>query len=136
MAVHFSSPPGPDPNGNELFNFTVQNPINPPGDSIYGLDLADLGGLSASITLSGVTLSNFRYLVTDGAGAGTSWLQGNRWYNDELNNSRLSILADAAVVPPVPEPEIYVSLLAGLLVLRLSTRRSRRLRNSEQSKAT
>lgn len=135
MAVHFTSPTGPDPNGNELFNFTIQNPINPPGDSLYGLDLADLTNLSTSITLSGVTLTNFRYFVTDGSGAGTSWLQGNRWYNDESNNSRLSILADVAVTPPIPEPEIYASLLTGLLVLRFATRRSRRLRNSEQLKA-
>ena len=135
MAVHFDSPTGPDPNGNELFNFTIQNPINPPGDSLYGLDLADLSNLASSLTLTGVTLSNFRYYVTDGAGTGTSWLDGNRWYNDESNNARLSILADVAVTPPIPEPEIYASLLAGLLVLRLSTRRSRRLRNSEQSKA-
>jgi len=134
MAVHFSSPSGPDPNGNEVFNFSIQNPINPPGDSLYGLDLADLTNLSTSITLSGVTLTNFRYQVTDGAGTGTSWLQGNRWYNDESNNARLSILADVAVTPPIPEPEIYLSLMAGLLVLGLRSR-SKRLRNSEQLKA-
>src|SRR4051812_23336455 len=113
MAVHFTSPSGSDPNGNDLFQFTIQNPINPTGDSLYGLDLADLSSLSSSMTLSGVTLSNFRYQVTDGAGSGTSWLQGNRWYNDESNYSTLSILADVAVTPPVPEPEIYASFMVG-----------------------
>ena len=135
LTVHFDSPSGPDPNGNGLFNFTIQNPINPPGDSLYGLDLSDLSSLSASITLNGVTLTNFRYALTDGAGAGTSWLQGNRWYNDESNNSRLSILADVAVTPPVPEPETYVTLMAGLFMLGFTARRSRQLRSPRYSRA-
>lgn len=135
LAVHFDSPAGPDPNGNGLFQFTIQNPINPPGDSLYGLDLSDLSSLSASITLNGVTLTNFRYSVTDGAGAGTSWLQGNRWYNDESNYSTLSILADVAVTPPIPEPQTYVTLMAGLFVLGFTARRSRQLRSPRYWKA-
>jgi len=127
LAVHFDSPTGSDPNGNELFHFTIQNPVNPTGDSIYGLYLSDLSGLSSSITLDGVTLSNFRYSVADGSGAGTSWLQGNRWYNDESNYSRLSILADMALARPVPEPASYVTLMTGLLALGFTARRSRRL---------
>jgi len=129
LAVHFDSPTGADPNGNELFHLTIQNPVNPTGDSIYGLYLSDLSGLSTSITLDGVTLSNFRYSVADGSGAGTSWLQGNRWYNDESNYSRLSILADIALAHPVPEPATYVTLMTGLLALGFTTRRSRRLLN-------
>lgn len=126
VAVHFDSPTGSDPNGNELFNFTIQNPTNPTGDSIYGLNLSDLSGLAKSITLDGVTLTNFRYSVTDGSGAGTSWLQGNRWYNDESNYSRLSILADMALAAPVPEPHVLVMLATGLLLLGFSARRARR----------
>jgi hypothetical protein len=129
LAVHFDAPAGADPNGNELFRFTIKNPINPTGDSIYGLYLSDLSSLSKSFTLDGVTLTNFRYSVTDGAGAGTSWLQGDRWYNDESNFSRLSILADIAVASPVSEPHTYVSLMTGLLALGFTARRSRRLLN-------
>jgi hypothetical protein len=128
MAVHFDAPTGLDPNGNELFNFTIKNPLNPTGDSIYGFDLSDLSNLRSSVTLSGVTLSNFRYSVTDGAGIGTSWIGGNRWYNDEYNNSRLSILADVtAVASPIPEPETYAMLLAGLGLLGFETRRRKQL---------
>ena len=124
LAVNFTQPSGPDPNGAELFNFTIRNPINPAGDSIYGFELADLGNFASSITLDGITLSNFRYQVTDGTGAGSSWLTRNWWYNDEYNNSRLQILADASpITPPIPEPETYVMLLAGLLSLGFAARR-------------
>ena len=133
LAVHFDSPPGSDPNGNEVFNLTIQNPINPTGDSIYGLYLSDLSSLSRSITLDGVTLTNFRYTVTDGAGAGTSWLQGNRWYNDESNLSRLSILADVALAHPVSEPATAATLMTGLLLLGFTALRSRRLPNWRRS---
>ena len=123
LTVNFTQPSGPDPNGAEIFNFTIRNPINPAGDRIYGFELADLGTLASSITLDGVTLSNFRYQVTDGAGAGSSWFSQNWWYNDEYNNSRLEILADAtAITPPIPEPETYAMLLAGLLLLGFAAR--------------
>ena len=124
LAVNFTAPAGPDASGSEMFNFTIRNPTNPAGDRIYGLELADLSNLASSITLDGITLSNFRYQVTDGAGAGSSWLTKNWWYNDEYNNSRLDILADATpITPPIPEPETYVMLLAGLLSLGFAARR-------------
>jgi PEP-CTERM motif-containing protein len=124
LAVNFTEPSAPDANGSEIFNFTIRNPLNPAGDRIYGFELADLSNLAGSITLDGITLSNFRYQVTDGAGAGSSWLTSNWWYNDEYNNSRLEILADATpITPPIPEPETYIMLLAGLLSLGFAARR-------------
>ncbi len=129
LSVHFDAPPGPDPNGREIFNFSIRNPINPTGDTIYGFQLADLSNLADSITLDGVTLSNFRYRVTDGAGAGNSWFGSNWWYNDEYNHSTLSILADVRnVTSPIPEPETYALLLAGLGLIGFVVRRRR---NSE-----
>ena len=124
LYVNFTEPSGPNPNGYELFNFTIQNPVNPPGDTIFGFQLADLSGLASSITLDGVTLSNFRYDVTDGAGSGNSWLGSNWWYNDEYNYASLSILADvSAMAAPIPEPETYAMLLAGLAFLGWAHRR-------------
>jgi hypothetical protein len=124
LSVKFTEPTGPDANGQEIFNFSIRNPLNPAGDRIVGFELADLGNFASSITLDGITLSNFRYHVVDGAGAGSSWLTQNWWYNDEYNNSRLEILADVTpVTPPIPEPETYAMLLAGLLVLGFHARR-------------
>jgi hypothetical protein len=127
LGVHFTAPPGPDPNGQEIFNLSIRNPINPVGDRIYGFELGDLSGLAQSMTLQGVTLSNFRYQVTDmpGGGAGNSWLSTNWWYNDEYNRSRLSILADVTTITsPIPEPETYALLLAGLAVIGWTRRRN------------
>jgi hypothetical protein len=124
LSVNFTQPAGSDPSGSEIFNFSIRNPINPAGDRIYGFELADLGNLAGSMTLDGVTLSNFRYGVVDGTGAGNSWLSGNWWYNDELNYSRLEILADVTpITPPIPEPQTYAMLLAGLLLLGYQARR-------------
>ena len=128
LNVNFTAPPGSDPNGHEVFNFSIRNPINPAGDRIYGFELADLSNLASSINLNGVTLSNFRYQVTDGAGAGNSWFSSNWWYNDEYNHSSLSILADVrGVTTPIPEPQTYGMLLAGLGLLGFEAFRRKKL---------
>ncbi len=121
MALNFTTPAGPDANGGEQFALTIKNPINPTGDSIYGFELADLTNLKNSFNLSGITVSNLRYQVVDGAGTGTSFLNTSAyagktyWYNDELNKSSLYVLADfTAPVTPIPEPEIYAMLATGL----------------------
>ncbi|MEN9783340.1 MAG: hypothetical protein RJA24_683 [Pseudomonadota bacterium] len=131
LGLNFSAPTGPDASGSELFNLTVKNPINPTGDSMYGFELTDLSNLSGSFSLSGITVSNFRYEVVDGAGSGTSFLGSSRgttyWYNDESNHASLYILADftAPVMTPVPEPEIYAMLGAGLGLMGWMARRRR-----------
>ena len=134
LGLNFSAPTGPDASGGELFNLTIKNPINPAGDSIYGFELTDLSNLGNSFSLSGITVSNFRYQVVDGAGAGTSFLGTSRgntfWYNDESNHASLYILADftAPVMTPVPEPQIYALLGAGMGLMGWLTRR-RKQRN-------
>lgn len=121
LALNFTTPAGPDANGSEQFALTIKNPVNPTGDSIYGFELADLTNLRNSFNLSGITVNNLRYQVVDGSGSGTSFLNTNAypgktyWYNDELNNSSLYVLADfTAPTTPIPEPEIYAMLAAGL----------------------
>lgn len=134
LGLNFSAPTGPDASGGELFDLTIKNPVNPTGDSIYGFELTDLSNLANSFSLSGITVSNFRYQVVDGAGAGNSFLGSSRgktfWYNDESNHASLYILADftAPVMTPVPEPEIYAMLGAGLGLMGWVARR-RRARN-------
>ena len=116
--LDFTTPSGPDAHGSELFSLTIKNPINPTGDSIYGLAFADLSNLANSFSLSGITVSNLRYQVVDGAGTGTTTFNNNVWYNDEKNNASLYILADfkgnTPPVSPVPEPEIYAMFGLGL----------------------
>lgn len=130
MALNFSAPSGPDPIGGEPFALTIRNPVNPMGDSIFGFQLADLNNLRNSFALGGVTFSNFRYQVFDGAGAGTSYLGlnsgGRFWYNDENNLSTLYVVADVAgMAAPIPEPETYAMMLAGLGMLVIARRRKR-----------
>ncbi len=132
LGLHFSAPTGSDVNGSELFSLTIRNPINPTGDSIYGLAFADLTNLGNSFSLNGVTVSNLRYRVLDGSGAGTSTFASNTWYNPEYNHASLQILGDfTSVATPIPEPETYALMLAGLGLL--SFRAHRRLKKSRAS---
>ena len=137
LDLKFTTPSGPDPKGSEAFALTIKNPVNPTGDSIYGFELADLTNLRNSFSLSGITVSNLRYQVVDGAGSGNSFLHASSttgktyWYNDELNHGSLYVLADftAPVTPPpvtaIPEPETYAMLLAGLGLMGFVVRRRR-----------
>jgi len=129
LAVDFVEPSGPDPSARELFNLSVLNTINPSADRIYGLGLMDLSNLASSFSFNGVSIGNLRYQVVDGAGAGTSGIVNNVWYNDESNLSSLYILADLhATVGPVssvPEPQTCAMLAMGLGMIVLSRRRRR-----------
>lgn len=128
LSLAFSAPNGPDPYGSELFNLAISNPLNPAGDLIQGLGLADLNGLANSINLAGVGIGNLRYSVIDGAGAGTSYFNNNVWYNAENNTSSLYILADfRGTRTSVPEPGPLALFGLGLLGMAWASR-SRRIR--------
>lgn len=127
LSLAFTSPSGPDGAGDELFNLNIRNPINPTGDSTYGLGLADLSSLVSSISLAGVTISNLRYAVVDGAGAGSSSFNNNVWYNSENNWSSLYILADfRTAANSVPEPATLGLFGLGLLGVGFASRKRAR----------
>lgn len=126
LALAFTSPNGPDGSGSEAFDLSISNPINPLGDSLYGLGLADLTGLRNSFSLNGVSVSNLRYAVTDGAGSGTSYLNNGVWYNSEYNWSSLRILADFGNSTPVPEPGTLAMFGIGLLGAAFASKTRRR----------
>ena len=133
IAVNFTTPSRPDPNGGEQFSLTIKNPVNPTGDSIYGFELADLTNLANSFNLSGITVSNLHYQVVDGAGSGTSFLNSvskpgkTYWYNDEYNYASLYIVADfTAPAAPAPEPGTNALMVAGLGLLGFAARRRKR----------
>lgn len=106
LSIAFTSPNASS--DTEVFNLNITNPTNPTGDSLSGLMLADLAGLS--FTLNGVTISDMKYHLDSGAG---STFNSNIWYNPEDVMSRMFITAD--FTNNVPEPGSLVLLAAGLL---------------------
>lgn len=127
LSLNFTAPNGPDAYGNEVFDLTIYNPLNPPGDLLYGLQLADLSSLDNPVNLAGVSMTNLRYSLVDAPGGGISTFDNNVWYNDEYNSSTMYILADfRARVAQVPEPAGLSLLGLGLLAIAISLRRRRR----------
>jgi len=98
-----------------VFDLTVVNPINPPGDVISSFTLADLADLN--FTLPGWTVSNLHYAADSG-----STLCGTSWCNPEGNTGNLYIKADFT---KVPEP-ITLSLFSAGLVGAAALRRRRK----------
>jgi hypothetical protein len=122
FSLNFTTPTGPDTYSSESFDLTIRNPINPTGDSLYGLRLADLTSLDNGINLNGMTMSNLRYSLFDAPGGGYSSFINNVWYNDEYNTSTMYILADFRATA-VPEPTTLSLLGLGLLAVAARARR-------------
>lgn len=129
LDITFTNPNAPDPFATEVFRLNVLNTTNSSGDTIGGFTLASLNGLEFS--LNGVTVSDFRYKVTDLGGDSTNAgcngsdtsLSGNNWFNCELNTAVLQIVADFSAPTQVPEPASLALLGAGLLGLGALRRR-------------
>jgi hypothetical protein len=119
LSIAFTSPG--NSSDSRLFDLTIVNPSNPPGDIISFFTLADLQ--SFSFNLPGWTISNLHY-VADGG----STLCGNNntsWCNPENNTGNLYIKADFTQTVPVPEP-LTLSLFSAGLVGVATLRRRRK----------
>jgi hypothetical protein len=116
LSLIFSNPNAS--NDQEVFNLNITNPTNPTGDSLSGLLLADLAGLSFS--LNGVTVTDLKYLLNGGVG---STFNSNVWYNPEDTTSRMYITAD--FTNEVPEPGSLILLAAGLFSVSMLRRRQK-----------
>jgi hypothetical protein len=114
LSISFTSPIGAG-GDSEVFDLTIQNPINPPGDVMGSFTLSDLSDLT--FTLPGWTVSNMHYVAD--SGTYLCGLNNTSWCNPEGNTGNLYIKAN--FTQKVPEP-VTLSMfgvgLAGAAALR------------------
>jgi PEP-CTERM motif-containing protein len=96
----------------EVFHLDVTQPTNPPGDNVAGssttLNLADTLAALGPITVDGITLSNFRFVLASNQ---NDSFNGATWTNNENHISVLDI--DATVTAAVPEPTTWAMMVLG-----------------------
>jgi len=105
FALNFTSP------GNsfdsQAFSLTIQQPTNPPGDTVLGFTTGTLAGLGP-FTLDGVTVSDIK-IHEEGAGSFNE--ATGTWTNPEGGTSHLYITADFTAA--VPEPSTWAMMILG-----------------------
>jgi hypothetical protein len=104
--------PSPGASDSESFTLTFNQPVNPQGDRVTGLNLILGAGSNAlSSTIDGLTLSDFKFHLQSPVGPGESYSNGT-WLNSEDNTSVLVLTADIAVAA-VPESSTWVMMVLG-----------------------
>ena len=95
---------------NQTFNLTVQQPTNPPGDTVNGFVI---GGLPATFNLGGVSVTDIRFTEV-GAGSFSAGL----WSNPEFGTSQLRLTADFTAVPEPATLTLFGASILGLAALK------------------
>jgi hypothetical protein len=101
----------PNIGDSKVFDLTIINPLNPPGDVIDSFALADLADLG--FVLPGWSISNLHYTADSG-----TTLCGNNWCNPEGNTGNLYLRADFAKIPEPMTMSLFGVGLAGAAALR------------------
>ena len=115
LNIAFTAPIGAS-GDSEMFNLTIVNPINPPGDIISSFTMTDLTDLS--FFLPGWTVSNLHYFAD--SGTSLCGINNTSWCNPEGNTGNLYIKANFTKTY-VPEPmtlSLFSMGLAGAAALR------------------
>jgi hypothetical protein len=107
--LSFSSPSaGSD---SEVFTLTFNQPTNPPGDTVHGLQLVLGGGNALSTTIAGLNLGDFKWtLLPPNFGESYNSATGT-WSNPEDNRSTLVLTAD--ITAAVPEASTWAMMILG-----------------------
>jgi hypothetical protein len=113
LSVAFTSPVA-SIGDSHVFDLTVVNPINPPGDVISSFTLVDLADLNFS--LPGWTVSNLHYVA--GNGSSLCGINNTSWCNPEGNTGNLYIKGNFTKVPEPMTMSLFGVGLAGAAALR------------------
>jgi hypothetical protein len=129
FTLSFTSPN--NSSDSQAFTLNIQQPTNPPGDTVSSLSALVLSGLGP-FTLNGVTMSDIHFATSPGSHSTYNSSTGT-WYNPEGDTSNLLIEADFAPTA-TPLPATLPLFAGGLGFVGYLARR--RKKNSNQPLAS